>query len=185
MGAVTNVPAEKIRQFLAFRLDEESFALDVAQIREILDRTAITRIPRMPEFMKGVINLRGSVVPVVDMRVKFDLGVVEETVDTCIIVVEVDLNGETTVIGALVDGVQEVFELEPGQIEPPPRIGTRLDTEFIEGMGRREEGFVIVLDVDRVFSAGELAAVGVAVGVGDGVEQGRKRGQSVGDDDVA
>lgn len=158
--------AGAVRQFLAFRLDEESFALDVAQIREILDRTHITRIPRMPAFMKGVINLRGAVVPVVDMRVKFDMGSVADTVDTCIIVVEVSLEGETAVIGALVDAVQEVFELDESEIEAPPRIGTKLDVDFIEGMGKREEGFLIVLDVDRIFSTSELAMVGTAVRVG-------------------
>lgn len=152
----------KTRQFLAFRLDDESFAIDVAQIREIIDHTEVTRIPRMPGFMRGVINLRGSVVTVVDMRAKFGIGAVPDTVDTCIIVVEVELDGETTVIGALVDGVQEVFELDAGQIVAPPRIGTKLDTAFIEGMGKRDEGFVIVLDIDRVFSADELEAVHAA-----------------------
>lgn len=156
--------AEQARQFLAFRLDGETFALDVRQIREILDRTDVTRIPRMPAFMRGVINLRGGVVPVVDMRVKFGMGEVVRTIDTCIIVVEVDLDGETTVIGALVDGVKEVFELEAGSIEPPPRIGAKLDTDFIEGMGRRDDEFVIVLDVDRVFSADEICAVQAAAG---------------------
>lgn len=162
MATSTPTVLEQTRQFLAFRLDEESFALDVAQIREILDRTPITRIPRMPSFMKGVINLRGAVVPVVDMRIKFDLGRVEETVDTCIIVVEIQVGGDQTVIGALVDAVQEVFELTPEQIEAPPRIGTKLSTEFIEGMGRREDGFVIVLDADRVFSGVEIEAVSAA-----------------------
>jgi len=181
MEAATQMTAEQTRQFLAFRLDDESFALDVARIREILDRTQITRIPRMPDFMKGVINLRGSVVPVVDMRVKFDLGEVEQTLDTCIIVVEVEMNGDAAVIGALVDAVQEVFELPSAQIEPPPRIGTRLDTEFIEGMGRRDEGFVIVLDVDRVFSVGELEAVGAAVEVSE--EEG-DAGEPKADDDA-
>lgn len=161
MGEAARV-AEQARQFLTFRLDGETFALDVARIREILDRTDITRIPRMPAFMKGVINLRGSVVPVVDMRVKFDMGVVETTVDTCIVVVEVDLEGETGVIGALVDAVKEVFELEDSRIEPPPRIGTKLDTAFIEGMGKHDDEFVIVLDIDNVFSAEELEAVQTA-----------------------
>lgn len=146
------------RQFLAFSLDGEVFAIDVAQIREILDRTNLTRIPRMPGFMRGVINLRGAVVPVVDMRTKFEMGRVEETVDTCIIVTEVELDGEKAVIGAMVDAVQEVFELDSRQLEPPPRMGAKLDTQFIEAMGRWNDGFVIVLDVDRVFSADELLA---------------------------
>ena len=149
----------EIRQYLTFRLGEEVFGLDVGKVREILDMTATTKIPRTPEFMRGVINLRGNVVPVVDMRLKFGLPAVENTVDTCIVVTEVTLEGETTVLGALVDSVQEVFELEPGQIEPAPRIGTRLRTEFILGMGKRDGKFIMLLDVDKVFSCDELSLV--------------------------
>ena len=149
----------EIRQYLTFRLGEEIFGLDVGKVREILDMTTITKIPRTPEFLRGVINLRGNVVPVVDMRLKFGLPAVENTVDTCIVVTEVALEGETTVLGALVDSVQEVFELEPGQIEPAPRIGTRLRTEFILGMGKRDGTFIMLLDVDKVFSCDELSLV--------------------------
>lgn len=149
----------EIRQYLTFRLGEEIFGLDVGKVREILDMTTITKIPRTPEFLKGVINLRGNVVPVVDMRLKFGLPAVEKTVDTCIVVTEVTLEGETTVLGALVDSVQEVFELEPKQIEPAPRIGTRLRTEFILGMGKRDGRFIMLLDVDKVFSCDELSLV--------------------------
>ena len=149
----------EIRQYLTFRLGEEVFGLDVGKVREILDMTTITKIPRTPEFLRGVINLRGNVVPVVDMRLKFGLPTVENTVDTCIVVTEVTLENETTVLGALVDSVQEVFELEPGQIEPAPRIGTRLKTEFIQGMGKRDGKFIMLLDVDKVFSCDELSLV--------------------------
>ena len=149
----------EIRQYLTFRLGEEIFGLDVGKVREILDMTTITKIPRTPEFLRGVINLRGNVVPVVDMRLKFGLPTVANTVDTCIVVTEVTLEGETTVLGALVDSVQEVFELEPGQIEPAPRIGTRLRTEFIQGMGKRDGKFIMLLDVDKVFSCNELSLV--------------------------
>lgn len=149
----------EIRQYLTFRLGEEIFGLDVGKVREILDMTTITKVPRTPEFLRGVINLRGNVVPVVDMRLKFGMATVENTVDTCIVVTEVTLDGETTVLGALVDSVQEVFELEPGQIEPAPRIGTRLRTEFILGMGKREGKFIMLLDVDKVFSSDELSLV--------------------------
>jgi purine-binding chemotaxis protein CheW len=146
-------------QYLTFRLGEEVFALDIAQVREVLDFTAITRVPRMPAFMRGVINLRGSVVPVVDLRLKFGMSGTERTVNTCIIIVEIEMERERTVIGALADSVQEVIDLEPGHIEPAPRIGTSLDAAFIRGMGRREEHFVIILDIDRVFSGAELALV--------------------------
>lgn len=147
------------RQYLTFRLGEEVFALGVSNVREILEFTTVTRVPKTPEFMRGVINLRGSVVPVLDMRLKFGLTRVEKTVDTCIIVVEVSFEGENTIIGALVDSVQEVFDLEPDQIEPAPKIGTQLRTEFIKGMGKRDDHFIILLDIDKVFSSEELATV--------------------------
>jgi purine-binding chemotaxis protein CheW len=144
------------RQYLTFKMEEEIFALDVGKVREILDYTNITKVPQTPDYMKGVINLRGSVVPVVDMRLKFNMAAQDRTVDTCIIVVEITIAGEQTVLGVLVDSVQEVFELEPSQVEPAPRIGTKLNTDFILGMGKREEHFVIILDIDKVFSSEEL-----------------------------
>jgi len=147
-------------QYLTFTLNNEVFALDIGKVREVLDYTTVTRVPRTPEFMCGVINLRGNVVPVVDMRLKFGMSATEKGVNTCIIIVEVKVDEETTVLGALADSVQEVLDLEPEQVEPAPRIGTRLNIEFIRGMGKRDEGFVMILDVDRVFSADELAACG-------------------------
>jgi purine-binding chemotaxis protein CheW len=150
-------------QYLTFQLGEEVFALGVSNVREILEFTTVTKVPKTPEFMRGVINLRGSVVPVLDMRLKFGLTRTEKTVDTCIIVVEVSFEGENTIIGALVDSVQEVFDLEPDQVEPAPKIGTQLKTEFIKGMGKRDDHFIIILDIDKVFSSEELA---VATGSG-------------------
>ena len=149
----------EVRQYLTFKLEGETFALDVVKVREILDYSNITKVPQTPEFMKGVINLRGSVVPVVDMRLKFNMASQEKTVDTCVIVVEISIDNEATILGALVDSVQEVFELEPTHIEAAPRIGTKLRTEFILGMGKREEQFVIILDIDKVFSSEELEMV--------------------------
>jgi purine-binding chemotaxis protein CheW len=146
-------------QYLTFKLDEEIFALDISKVREVLDFTTITKVPRTPEFMRGVINLRGSVVPVVDLRLKFGMTPTEKTVNTCIIITEVSVDGETTVLGALADSVQEVMDLGPDHIEPAPRIGTRLNTEFIKGMGKQNDKFIILLDIDRVFSVGELALV--------------------------
>ena len=145
-------------QYLTFKLDDEVFALDISKVREVLDFTAVAKVPRTPDFMLGVINLRGSVVPVVDMRIKFAMSATETTVNTCIIIVEIELDGETTLLGALADSVQEVIDLEPDQIEPPPRIGARLDTRFITGMGKRDSEFIIILDIDKVFSVDELAA---------------------------
>jgi purine-binding chemotaxis protein CheW len=146
-------------QYLTFKLGEEVFALDIAKVREVLDFTTVTKVPQTPDFMLGVINLRGSVVPVVDMRLKFGLSGMEKTVNTCIIIVEVEMDGEVVVLGALVDSVQEVIELETTQIEPPPRIGARLKTKFIKGMGKRDGYFIIILDIDRVFTTDELAIV--------------------------
>lgn len=144
-------------QYLTFKLGEEVFALDVNVVREILDFTTITKVPQTPDFMRGVINLRGSVVPVVDMRLKFGMSETEKTVNTCIVVVEVSLESEQTILGALVDSVQEVFELEAGAIEPAPKIGTRLKTDFIRGMGKRDGQFIMILDIDRIFSGDELS----------------------------
>ena len=143
-------------QYLSFKLGEEVFAVDVAKVREILDVTAITKVPQTPEYMRGVINLRGSVVPVMDMRLKFGLPATGRTVNTCIIVMEVVHDGETMVLGSLADSVQEVLELEPDQIEPPPRIGTRFRTDFIKGMGKYNDLFIIILDIDRIFNAEDL-----------------------------
>ena len=147
------------RQYLTFQLGEEVFGVDVTHVREILEFTTVTKVPRTPEFMRGVINLRGSVVPVLDMRLKFGMTRTEKTVDTCIIVVEVSFEEETTIIGALVDSVQEVFELEPDQIEPAPKIGIQLKTEFIRGMGKRDDHFIIILDINKVFSSEELTFI--------------------------
>lgn len=147
------------KQYLTFKLDSEIFALDVATVREVLDFTTVTKIPRTPEFMRGVINLRGSVVPVVDLRLAFGMSATEKTVNTCIIVVELRLDGETTVMGALADSVEEVIDLEPEHIQPAPQIGTSVRTDFIRGMGKRDSQFLMILDIDRVFSADQLVGL--------------------------
>jgi purine-binding chemotaxis protein CheW len=146
-------------QYLTYKLGEEVFALDISKVREVLDFTTVTKVPRTPEFMRGVINLRGSVVPVVDLRLKFGMSATEKTVNTCVIIVEVTVDGETTVLGALADSVQEVIDLAQGQIEPAPKIGSKLNTDFIKGMGKQDERFIIILDIDKVFSVDELSLV--------------------------
>lgn len=146
----------EITQYLTFKLGEEIFAMEVSKVREILDFTTVTKVPRSPDFMRGVINLRGNVVPVVDLRLKFGMPQTEKTVNTCIIVVEVNLGGESAILGALSDSVQEVFDLDPDQIEPAPHIGTKLKSDFIKGMGKRDNNFIIILDIDKVFTADEL-----------------------------
>jgi purine-binding chemotaxis protein CheW len=144
-------------QYLTFKLADEIFAFDVAKVREILELTTITKVPQTPEFMRGVINLRGSVVPVIDLKLNFSMQRTEQTINTCIIVVEVNLHGEAIVLGVLADSVQEVVEMEPNLIEPAPKLGTKLNTEFIKGMGKVGENFVMILDIDKVFSAEELS----------------------------
>jgi purine-binding chemotaxis protein CheW len=146
-------------QYLTFKLDEEIFALDVAKVREILEYCSVTKVPQTPEFMRGVINLRGSVVPVIDLRLKFGMNATERTVNTCIIVTEVAMEGETILLGALADSVQEVDEMEPAQIEAAPHIGTKLNTDYIKGMGKQDGNFVMILDIDKVFSSGDLAMI--------------------------
>ena len=158
-----------IRQYLTFQLGGEVFAIDVFHVREILEFTSVTKVPKTPDFMRGVINLRGSVVPVLDMRLRFGLTKTEKTVNTCIIVVEVSSDGENIIIGALVDSVQEVFELDPNLIEPAPRIGNHLRTEFIKGMGKKDDSFIIILDAARIFSSEEL--VGITEAAGDTAER--------------
>ena len=154
----TGATAE-MTQYLTFKLGDEVFALDITRVREVQDFTTVTRVPRTPEFMRGVINLRGSVVPVVDLRLKFGMSKTENGVNTCVIITEVMVDGDTTVLGALADSVQEVLDLEPGSIAPAPRIGTKLRTDFIKGMGRRDDRFIILLDVDKVFSLDELSTI--------------------------
>jgi Chemotaxis signal transduction protein len=149
----------EVRPYLTFTLDEELFAVDVAKVREVLDYTVITKIPRTPEYMRGVINLRGSVVPVIDLRLKFGMSKTENKLDTCVIVLEIQLDNETIILGALADSVQEVFELEPDQIDPAPRFGTRFKTEFLKGMGKRDEKFIMILDIDKVFTTDDLILV--------------------------
>jgi purine-binding chemotaxis protein CheW len=152
------------RQYLTFKLAEEVFAIEVSKVWEVLDFTTITKIPRTPDFMSGVINLRGNVVPVVDLRLCFEMSKTQKTVNTCIVVMEMLIEGESTVIGALADSVEEVIDLEPDQIQPAPRMGTQIRTDFIKGMGRRDAQFIMILDIDRVFSVEELSAVRTAEG---------------------
>ncbi len=151
-----------INQYLTFRLAEEQYAISVANIKEVLEVTAITKVPRMPEFMSGVINLRGSVVPVIDLRLKFGMGKTVKTVDTGIIVTEIDNemvesnDSEKLVIGVFSDSVQKVLTIEPDDINPAPKIGIPIDTEFICGMVQEDEIFITILNINRILNTEEL-----------------------------
>jgi len=152
-----HVKTNKTLQYLTFQLENETFGVDVHKVREVLDAISITRVPQTPDFMLGVINLRGSVVPVIDLRQRFGLAQAERTRDTCIVVLEVELDGELVVIGAQTDAVDEVLDIREEQIEPPPKLGTQINVDFILGMGKvNEESFVMLLDIDKLFTAEEI-----------------------------
>ncbi len=144
-------------QYLTFVLDQEIYAFSISNVREVLQFDSVTKVPKTPDFMRGIINLRGSVVPVVDMRLKFGIGRVEKTVNTSVIVIEVTIDGESTMLGALADSVQEVIDLDTEDITPPPRLGTRLHIDFIRGMGKRDERFITILDLEKIFTLDELS----------------------------
>jgi len=143
-------------QYLTFTLDNEQYAIGVAKVREVLEHTKITKLPRTDVFMKGLINLRGAGVPVIDLRLKFGLAETPITKDTSIIVMEVEGQDGSIVVGALADAVHEVVEIDEKSIEPAPRFGTRLAAEFIKGVGKKDELFIIILDIDRIFNAEEI-----------------------------
>lgn len=150
-------------QYMTFKLGDELFAINVSQVREVLEVMHITRVPTAPDYMRGVVNVRGKAIPVVDLRLRFGLPKATETVHSRIVVMELDLDGEATVLGGIADSVHEVIELEPAAINDPPRIAMRWRTEFIEGMGRRGDEFIIILDVNAVFSSEELAVVNESI----------------------
>jgi len=159
-------------QFLTFTLGEEVFALNIVTVREVLEMTNITKIPRTPPFMRGVINLRGHAVPVVDLRRKFGMHRKEDTVNTCIIIVEVAMDDDSVIMGAIADSVREVFEMRPDQVDPAPKMGACIDTNYILGMGKQDDKFVIILDINRVFSYQELSMLSPAPDdAGDTVEE--------------
>ncbi len=145
--------------YLTFFLDDELYGLNILMVREVLEYTEVTRVPMTADFMRGVINVRGHVVPVVDLRKKFGLAAMEQTFNTCIIIVELEIEGESSTMGALVDGVQEVLDITPEQIEKSPRLGSRIDTHFIQGIGKLGDRFVILLDIRAIFSNRELSMI--------------------------
>ncbi|GMT96385.1 chemotaxis protein CheW [Corallococcus caeni] len=142
--------------YLSFMLAGEEYAVGLLRVREIIEYRPVTRVPGMPAAVQGVINLRGSVVPVVDLAVKFGLPPRPITRWSCFVIVEVALDGQQTVLGLLTDTVREVLELGPADIEPPPAFGTRVRLEFLRGMGRHNDGFILLLDLDRLLSLEEL-----------------------------
>lgn len=161
---------ESAVQYLTFKLDGESFATEISKVKEVLEYTQVTPVPRSPEFMQGVINLRGSVVPVVDLRLQFGMPTLEQTVDTCIIIIEINIEGTSTVLGALADSVQEVIDLKPEQLEPAPSFGARIDNDFVQHMGKVDDGFIMVLDINKIFSIEQINKIEKNSAVSNGVE---------------
>jgi purine-binding chemotaxis protein CheW len=142
-------------EFLAFILGDENYGIDILKVQEIRGYEAVTKIANTPDFIKGVINLRGVIVPVVDMRIKFHLGSVEYNQFTVVIV----LNVGGRVIGMVVDGVSDVIELTPEQIHPAPELGNSIDMQYIIGLGSIEERLIILLDIEKVMSAKDMALI--------------------------
>jgi purine-binding chemotaxis protein CheW len=157
-GAVANRGVtEAPQQYLTFVLGGEVFAMEILSIKEIIEYASLTAVPMMPEYVRGVINLRGSVVPVIDLSVRFGRTASPVTRRTCIVIVEIVADGERHVIGAVVDAVNAVIDIPRGEIEPPPAFGARIRTDFIQGMAKMEGGkFVILLDVNHVLAAEEM-----------------------------
>lgn len=145
-----------LNSYLTFKLGDEFFAAHVGNVLNILEMVKITEVPKSPDYMKGVINLRGNVLPVVDTRVKFGMSPTKFTKHTCILVLSVEIEGESVDVGGLVDSVQEVIEVENEQIQASPSIGSKYRSEFIKGMLKHDEQFIMLLDMNKVFSTDDV-----------------------------
>ena len=159
VNQAVNAMVEKEGKYLTFILAEEEYGIGILKIKEIIGMMPITTVPQTPDFVKGVINLRGKVIPVIDLRVRFGIAAMEYTERTCIIVVEIEGHAGTIQIGTVVDSVSEVLNIKGEDIEPPPTFGTKLDTDYIFGMAKVEGGVKILLDIDRVLSNEEIAVL--------------------------
>lgn len=149
--------SEAKRQYLTFVLAGEVYAFDVLKLRDIIEYSKITKVPKTAPFIAGVINLRGNVIPVVDLRIKFGMPISEISIDSSIVIVEVDMDGENVVIGTIVDSVKEVIELADSAIEAAPKLGGGINSELLLGMGKTDDGFIIIFDAEKVFSIQELS----------------------------
>ena len=150
---------EKSNSYLTFKLGEEEFGAHVSQVLNILEMSRITSVPKSPDYMKGVINLRGMVLPVIDTRTKFGITETEYNNNTCIVVMDLELDEDTIHIGAIVDEVLSVIEVEDNQLEPPPSIGSKYKSEFIYGMAKAEDNFIMLLDMQKVLDSEEIAKI--------------------------
>lgn len=152
--------SEKLQdQYLTFKIAQEFYAFPVENVREVLEYRGITFIPRMPKYMRGIINLRGHVVPVLDLKSKFGIDETKDSLDTGIIVTEITRGEKTIVIGLLTDMVQEVIEISQTDIEPAPYTGSIVDTTFIKGMGKWKKDFIVILNLETILSSDEMKTV--------------------------
>ncbi len=149
----------KTGKYLTFSLEKEEYGIGILKVKEIIGMMPITSVPRTPDFVKGVINLRGKVIPVLDLRTKFEMPTIPYTERTCIIVVEIDSDTSTILIGIVVDSVSEVLNIREEEIEDPPRFGTQLRHDYILGMAKRDGGVKILLNIDKVLSSDEITAM--------------------------
>lgn len=156
---MANETAKHSKSYLSFKVGGELFAAHVSSVLNILEMSRITKVPRAPRYMLGVINLRGSVLPVIDTRIKFGMPVTDNTDKTCIIVTELELGDETVRVGALADSVEEVLEMEKENIIPPQSIGNLSETDFIQGVMNINEEFIMILDMNKVFSTDDVASI--------------------------
>jgi len=159
MDQAVKVMAEREGKYLTFTLAEEEYGIGILKIKEIIGMMPITSVPQTPEFVKGVINLRGKVIPVIDLRLRFGMGEIDYTERTCIIVVEIDSQAGTVLIGIVVDSVSEVLNVKGDDIADTPTFGTKLNTEYILGMAKMEGGVKILLDINQVLSSEEISAL--------------------------
>lgn len=160
-----------VTQYLSFSIADEIYAVEISRVKEVLDYLPPTKVPHTPDYMKGIINLRGSVVPVIDMRRKLGLGESARTLDTCIIIAEAYVDGAASVLGAVADSVYEVFDMEQDDHEDMPRLGKNIKVDVIKGIGKRDERFVLILDIDLLLSAGEMSSLAaIASGAGDTID---------------
>ena len=153
------VMSDREGKYLTFSLAGEEFGIGILKIKEIIGMMPITSVPQTPAFVKGVVNLRGKVIPVIDLRLRFGMGEIDYTERTCIIVVEIESASGVVLIGSVVDTVSEVLSIKGEEIEDTPTFGAKLDTEYVLGMAKMEGGVKILLDIDRVLSADEVAAL--------------------------